>query len=204
LLASALHQLRPETGGLDGRRFVGAGERFDQDPGQQAVTKHLRRLRLPQAVARLGTGHTSLPASARFSVSATGTASRPPTGSSASSSQRTVSIACDKTGARSVMHQHPVFVVGRRRRSVEAIADAGGSCRAATENGFEFMTQACPIMLPPPSILWRQHYPDTLDARMATKGCETVIDQWLAGKHLILFGRLAAKARSDPAAGTIA
>ena len=50
----ALHQARTQAGGLDRARLVGDVLGVLERAAQHHVTEHLRRLRLPQAVARHG------------------------------------------------------------------------------------------------------------------------------------------------------
>ena len=117
---------QPARGGerLDRLRLVGGGQRGVGGEGfaQDTVAEHLRRLRLPQAGA-VGGGSTraGVAPSPRFSVSATGIASRPPTGSPRSRSTSRDSASGRHAGARRVVDDDPVLrrrVRGQRRQRV--------------------------------------------------------------------------------------
>jgi hypothetical protein len=83
---------------------------------QQAQAEHLRRLRRPQALR--GSVSSTRPSCSRLSVSATGSASRPPTSSPAQAVDQALDPLGPQQAARSVVHQHPVVVAAPRSRSL--------------------------------------------------------------------------------------
>ena len=134
LSARALDQPRPQT------------QCFSIAAASSVGLRALRRSPTPAhaAAVRSGTSAVSAPAralatgqrrpaaataSACFSVSTTGSASRPPTASRGTGRDQGPQVAAGQAGPRSIVNQHPVGIIGRVRAPAARAAPSGRASR---------------------------------------------------------------------------
>ena len=188
---------RLDRAGLVGDAVAGARQRV----AQQAEAKHLRRLRRP-LVARSTVAPTR-PSRSRFSVSATGSASRPPTASSRQASISRVDPLGPHQAARGVVHQHPV--VGARaapRQLGQAVGHRRGARGAAAARDPGALAGELGHVALELRVVGRQHDQRrpaaAAPAASAASVCATI---GAAGDLDVLLGPGAAGARADAGAG---
>jgi len=124
------------------------------------MAEHLRGLRLPQTGTRT-VASTRAPdadsGAARLSVSATERPSRPPTGSSATSSSNLPSISSGRHGRAASVYQHPVVRCAPFSHGLQAVQHRFGAGGAAAAQHFDAFFPALPRVVVPALVGGGKH-----------------------------------------------
>ena len=185
---------------LDGAGFVSYIAAFFQGGAEQAVAEHLRRLRLPQAIARLGGGH------ALFGIRPLQRVGYRHRENAANRVLRQVheqriEHGGGNAGPGGIVHQHPVIVGCHHGGSLQAVGHALRPRRAATAHRFQLGTEFTPVVARPPGVVRGQHDPHPFDVRTGGQRLQGMKNQRATEQVEVLLGLLGAEAGTAAGSG---
>ena len=165
---------------------------------QQSGAEHLRRLRLPQAFARLGVGDALL---------GIGALQRVRHRHRQNAAHRVVAQFADharqqmrrQTGPRRIVHQHPVVRI--QFGCQQAVRHALCTCLPAAIQRRQFASAMRPVVTREIFIVRRQHHEHGLDVGAGTQSGKRVPDHGLTGQIEILLGQLVTHAGAETGGG---
>jgi len=192
------HEPRLQAEALDRARFIGHGRgiRRAQRLDQQPVAEHLRRLREPQIVARLGCRHAQVAVGA-FQRVRDRHRQQPSGIVLLELSQEAIELLAPETWASGIVHQHPVAPGDGIARSQQAVEHACRPRLAPAIQRLDPLAQIPPVVAREAIVALREHHEYLLDARMLRERQQRVVEQRASRDLQVLLGQ----GRSQAGAG---
>src|SRR5882724_5933387 len=192
---AALDESRLAAERLDRSGLVGDVRRVAQGFQQQAVTEHLRRLRLPQMVAGLRLQYPILLVGALQGIGDRNRQDAPDL-VAAGAVDETPQLRPPEAGPCRVVHQHPVVRVDRARAGDEPVQNALAPARAAAVERRDALAERTPVVLAELRVADREHHEHDFHLGCREQPLDRVEEHGSSREERVLLGLGDSEARS--------